>query len=300
MVIVFSLLLIFGLIQIWLLHQQQQRQQRLRIVETTASRNALSLSMRQNFIGRRIIAILDDVKFHLVGEKNNKLLQHGIIILLVQVGGVYISQEYLQLSLYISLPALLFLTLYTLYLRAKKQMRQKFEVEFSEALNIINSSIRAGNAVTQGISECGKKLGGIVGEELRQVTQRLDIGEDVENVFIDSYHRLPYREYYFFIITVLINMKGGGQVKEVMSRLGTLISDGRIMERKKFAMTAEVRMSIKILTAIPIGFFFFMKFQSPDSFNILLYHPIGQILLYYSISSVLLGILVVWMMMNKI
>lgn len=52
-------------------------------------------------------------------------------------------------------------------------------------------------------------------------------------------------------------MKGGGQVKEVMSRLGTLISNARVLEKKKYAMTSEVRMSIKILTAIPIFSFSF-------------------------------------------
>lgn len=300
MVIIFFLLLLLGLMQIWLLYRQQQRKQRLHIVESIASRNALSTSLRQNFIGRRIIVFFNDVRFHLLGEKNNMVLRHGVIILLVQVGGVYVSQEFLHLSLFTMLPVLFTLTLYALYLRARKRMRQDFEVEFSEALNIINSSIRAGNTVTQGINECGKKLEGAVGEELRQVSQRLDIGEDVENVFMGSYQRLPYREYYFFIVTVLINMRGGGQVKEVMSRLGTLISDSRIIERKKYSMTAEVRMSIRILTAIPIFFFFFLKYQSPANFDVLLFHPVGQIMLYYAIASIFLGLLIVWIMMNRI
>lgn len=300
MLIIFTLLFLIGVIQIYLMYQQQQRKKRLHIVETATSRNALAVSMRQNFVGRRVIDTFNDARFHLLGEKNTMLLQHAVIILLVQVASIYICKEYLQLSLFVMLPLCFILTLYALYLRARKKKRQSFEIEFSEALNIINSSIRAGNTVAQGISECGKKLEGVVGEEFHQVSQRLDIGEDVENVFMDSYHRLPYREYYFFIVTVLINMKGGGQIKEVMSRLSTLISEGRIIERKKYSMTSEVRMSIKILTGIPIFFFFFLKFQSPENFDVLLYHPVGQLMLYYAIASILLGLLIVWMMMNKI
>lgn len=136
-------------------------------------------------------------------------------------------------------------------------MRLQFDAQFSEALNIINSSIRAGNSVIQGIEQCGQKIDGVLGDEFRQISQRLEIGEDAESVFLASWRRLPFSEYYFFIITVQLNMKGGGQVKEVMSRLGTLISNARVLEKKKYAMTSEVRMSIKILTAIPIFSFSF-------------------------------------------
>ncbi|NYY80265.1 hypothetical protein DMH27_05310 [Raoultella planticola] len=50
------------------------------------------------------------------------------------------------------------LTLYGLYLNSKKKMRLQFDAQFSEALNIINSSIRAGNSVIQGLSSAGKRL----------------------------------------------------------------------------------------------------------------------------------------------
>jgi Flp pilus assembly protein TadB len=65
-------------------------------------------------------------------------------------------------------------------------------------------------------------------------------------------------------------------------------------------MTSEARMSVKILAAIPVLFFMFMKFQSPESVDILLNHPLGKMLFYYSVGSILFGLLVVWMMMNKI
>ncbi len=300
MIVIFLLLILLGMLQLWLWHQQQRRTQTLRQTASKTEINALAQRLRRHSLGKRVSIIFNDIHFHLVGKQRSVLLQHIFILCVAQGGGVYVSQEYLHLSLLITMPVVLVMTLYALYIRSRKKMRQEFETAFSEALNIVNSSIRAGNSVVQGIEQCGQKMEGMVGEEFRQVSQRLEIGEDPESVFMDSYDRMPYREYYFFIITVLINMKGGGQVKEVMSRLGTLISNGRIIERKKYAMTSEVRMSIKMLTAIPIFFFFFIKFQSPASFDILLYHPAGQYILYYSIFSILLGLFISWMMMNKI
>lgn len=300
MIVIFSFLLLAGLFQAWRWYRQQKRLQRLQQVEFAR----VGRDVKNPLVGHSLqewgVQKLNELRFHLLGNQRSTALRHGLIILFVQVGILYLNQNYLNLEPFFVQLVFLILTLYGLYLNSKKKMRLAFEAQFSEALNIINSSIRAGNSVIQGIEQCGQKIDGVLGEEFRTVSQRLEIGEDVESVFMSSWKRMPFSEYYFFIITVQLNMKGGGQVKEVMSRLGTLISNTRIIEKKKYAMTSEVRMSIKILTAIPIFFFFFIKYQSPANFDILLHHPIGQMLLYYAIASVLSGLLIVWVMMNKI
>ncbi|HKS35297.1 MAG TPA: type II secretion system F family protein [Enterobacteriaceae bacterium] len=300
MIVIFALLIGLGCLQALFWIAQQRRTVQLHRSESSSARPALQQFIARHAVGRRINTFLTDVRAHLVGRHRRVQLIHLAVVLVVQIVTAYLNQMYIQLELYIVLPIVFPLTLYALYLRSKKVMRQQFEAAFSEALNVINSSLRAGNSVIQGIEQCGQKLTGIVGEEFRQIAQRLEIGEDPENVFIDSWGRLPYREYYFFIITVLINMKGGGQVREVMARLGVMVSNNRIMERKKYAMTSEARMSVKILAFIPVAFFALMNIQSPDSVDVLLHHPVGQILFYYSVGSILFGLLVVWMMMNKI
>lgn len=300
MIVIFALLIGLGCLQVLFWLGQQRRTVQLHRSESSSARLGMQHFIARHAVGRRINTFLADVRSHLVGRHRRVQLIHLAVVLVVQAGTTYLNQMYLQLELYIVLPIVFPLTLYALYLRSKKAMRQQFEAAFSEALNVINSSLRAGNSVIQGIEQCGQKLTGIVGEEFRQIAQRLEIGEDPENIFIDSWGRLPYREYYFFIITVLINMKGGGQVREVMARLSVMVSNSRIMERKKYAMTSEARMSVKILAFIPVAFFALMNIQSPDSVDVLLHHPVGQILFYYSVGSILFGLLVVWMMMNKI
>lgn len=300
MIVIFALLIALGCLQVLFWLGQQRRTLQLHRRESVSARSGLQQFIARHAVGRRLNTFLADVRSHLVGRHRRVQVLHLAVVVLMLIGAAYVNQMYLHLELYIVLPVVCLLTLYALYLRSKKMMRQQFELSFSEALNVINSSLRAGNSVIQGIEQCGQKLAGIVGEEFRQVAQRLEIGEDPESVFIDSWLRLPYREYYFFIITVLINMKGGGQVREVMARLSIMVSNSRIIERKKYAMTSEARMSVKILAVIPVAFFALMNFQSPESVQILLYDSLGKILFYYSVGSILFGLLVVWMMMNKI
>lgn len=65
-------------------------------------------------------------------------------------------------------------------------------------------------------------------------------------------------------------------------------------------MTSEARMSVKVLVIIPVFFFFFIKFVSPDNFDILIGTDSGRFILYYAVGSILTGIWLVWMMMNKV
>ncbi|MCW2480008.1 type II secretion system F family protein [Candidatus Symbiopectobacterium sp. NZEC135] len=300
MIFIFISMLLLGLLQLVLALKKRKNIRRLRHIATVPTANRLTHLLQQHLLWQRLVVLFSDVPRYLIGKEYNLALKNGLVVFFVQGVSIYSSLTYLHLDVLIVSPLMLLLTLYVLYQRSKKVARTVFETAFSEALNIINSVISAGNSVTLGIEQCGDKIVGTLGEEFRRISQRLEIGEEVENVLMESYRRLPYREYYFFIVTVLVNMKGGGQIKDVMTRLALMISNGRIIERKKMAMTSEVRMSVKILTAIPILFLFFIKYTSPENFSILLYDPVGKVILYYAMGSIFSGFFILWLMMNKL
>ena len=118
-------------------------------------------------------------------------------------------------------------------------------------------------------------------------------------VFEDSYGRYPYKEFYFFITIVRTNLIKGGQIREVISRLGRVIADSNKMEKKKKAMTSEARMSAMIVACFPIAFFLFMQFTMPDNFDFLINDPSGRYILYYVFGSELFGMGIIWWLMRK-
>ncbi|MNC06631.1 Bacterial type II secretion system protein F domain protein [compost metagenome] len=299
-VIVFISLIVLGLLQCYNLFVLQQRTKVLRkaeLIGLTKEKKSIKAVLRTF---PRVYHTLKELQFHLIGKTRSVWMKTVTVCIVLQGVIFYVNHEFLHLKVTTILPLGLVFTVVGVYVNNKKKSRVTFERDFAEALNIINSSIRAGNSIVRGICECGGKLTGQLGEEFNNIAQRLEIGESANSVFAESFNRFPYKEYYFFILTVQLNMKGGGQVKEVMNKLTSLISNGRIIDRKKISMTSEVRMSVKILAAIPTLFIIFMKFSSPQNFDILLYHPTGQIIFYYSVGSILLGLFIVWLMMNKI
>lgn len=237
---------------------------------------------------------------NLIGKNRELVLIHSGVMVVVSCALLYVNAEFLQFDKVIVLAVGIIATIYILYMRQVKISRRNFERDFSEALNIINSSVRVGRPVMQGFEECAQRINSDFGQEFRRILMRLDIGDDPERVFMEAYKRYPYSEFFSFVITVLINMKGGGQVSEVMSRLTQLISASKTLDRKKTAMTAEARMSVKVLVIIPVFFFFFLKFLAPENFEILVGTDAGRYILYYAFGSILFGLFLVWSMMNKV
>ncbi len=157
-------------------------------------------------------AKIQKIRTHLLGKNNELFVKHIAILMVVSVAVLYINMEFLNFDKLIVLSVSICACIYVLYIQQIKKSRREFERDFSEALNIINSAVRVGRPVMQGFEECGRVIDSDFGREFKRIIMRLDIGDEPERVFMDSYSRYPYSEYFSFVITVLINMKGGGRL----------------------------------------------------------------------------------------
>ncbi|RTZ14461.1 pilus assembly protein TadB [Vibrio aquaticus] len=186
------------------------------------------------------------------------------------------------------------------YLFLQKRERKHFEETFPDALNMLASSLSAGESIGRGITYVGQKLEGEVGKEFKLMSERLNLGEPIDEVFRKSCRRFPYPSFHFFVITLRANMQRGGQLKEVMSRLNRQMFEARAVERKKYALTSEARISAKIVGATPFFFLFILQFLSPENFEFVMFHPEGRPILYYMVSSEAIGMFIIWMLMKKV
>jgi len=178
--------------------------------------------------------------------------------------------------------------------------RKQFEESFPDALNMLTSSLSAGESVGKGIGFVGEKLSGEVGKEFKRMSERLKLGEPLDDVFRKSCERFPYPSFQFFVITLRANMQRGGQLKEVMTRLNRQMFEARAIERKKFAMTSEARISAKIVGATPFVFLFLLQFLSPENFEFIMFSEAGRPILYYMLVSETIGLAIIWALMKRV
>ncbi|MEH0688123.1 type II secretion system F family protein [Vibrio cholerae] len=222
---------------------------------------------------------------------------------LIVVGLVSVSlylQRLLELSspwIVFALPALGFVYM-VFWSRSKR--RSEFEQLFPDALNIMMSSITAGESVTQSIIYVGKALDNSIGYQFRDMGERLKLGEPVEQVFARANKYFPYPVFLFFTVTVRANISRGGQLKSVMAKLIRVLVDARTMEKKKGAMTSEARLSAKIVGSLPFLFMLLLSYINPKNIDFVLTDESGRYILYYVLISEAIGMFIIWLLIRSV
>ncbi|TDQ57634.1 tight adherence protein B [Mesocricetibacter intestinalis] len=264
------------------------------------------IHQREDAFNRGLTGFWNGIKFRLklwryyfVSGDNKNLGRNILISIMLFFVCFFLNQEFIQLDRMIFLAAFLLLFVVFIWKKGQRRNRKIFEDKFPEVIQILNSATSSGAGLLQALGHCGRDITGQLGEEFRNIHRRLAIGEEPHSVFEDSYSRYPYKEFYFFITIIRINLDKGGQVREVITRLGRVIADSKKMDKKKKAMTSEARISAMIVGAFPLIFSIIMKFTMPENFDYVINDPNGRIILYYVLGSEILGMLIIWWLMRK-
>ncbi|GEK14091.1 type II secretion system F family protein [Aliivibrio fischeri] len=208
--------------------------------------------------------------------------------------GILINRSMIHASPYIVVLISIAAGLIWGYVWLQEREQKQFNERFPDALNMLSSAVSAGESITHAIAFVGKKLEGDVGKEFKIMGERLQLGESPDEVFKKSCVRFPYPAFRFFVITLRANMNRGGQLRDVISRLNRLMFDARAVERKKYALTSEARISAKIVCATPFFFLFILQFLSPENYEFVMFHAEGRPILYYVLISEAIGMLIIW------
>jgi len=219
-----------------------------------------------------------------------------VFVLAVQV----ININYLHFS---NLPVVASLTPVSYFLWYKillKKRKKEFEVDFTESISAINGAISSGRTFLQAMDDYSKGNDNKLAKEFGVITRKINFGDNPEVVFLESWKKYPYKEYYFFIVAILLNINSGGRLREVLGKLQRSLANNTAMEKKMMTLTSEMRMASKITGAIPFFFLVLLKFISEENFDFIFEDPRGNILLYYLLGSVATGTLVIKFLMRKI
>ncbi|OCG21521.1 MULTISPECIES: type II secretion system F family protein [unclassified Gilliamella] len=307
MILILSVVLIFvALVNILVLLRRKERLQIFYNVEVkkvsltslvedqlTQKKQSFGDQISSNFI----ITIKSYYNLLIMGQSKVRLLVYVFIGI---VAGIIFNQQYINFDNYIAIPLSAVVTIVIILFIKKKKLTKEFYETFPEVLNIITGAVSSGNAITTSFKECGNTVDGIVGKTMKEVDSRIEIGENIESVLLNSYLRLPFPEYYFFILTVMVNIDSGGELKEILSRLTKMLTNNRILTKTRDGKTAELRMTMTILGCMPFGFLLMLKLISPTHYENLVDTTVGNYLLYYVVGSVVIGYLIIKGMINKI
>ncbi|WP_035476634.1 type II secretion system F family protein [Aliagarivorans taiwanensis] len=230
------------------------------------------------------------------------ILTGAVLLSLAMVAGIALAIKLQMrgsgfLALWLAFPCF---TLLAWWWMMSQRRKAKFSTSFPDALNIMMSAVTAGESMMAAMAYVGKLTDSAIGREFAYMAERFKLGESTDVVFERSILRYPYPAYLFFIVALKANISRGGALKPVMSRLIKVLVESKSLEKKKYALTSEARLSAKIVASFPVIFGVIMYYISPSNVHFILFDPDGRIIFWYVLISELLGLGIIWALVKGV
>ena len=131
-----------------------------------------------------------------------------------------------------------------------------------------------------------------VGPILRGVRDGLEAGLDPDVALRAATERLGMAEFTMFAAVLRLQRRSGGGVSTAFSNLSSTLRERRQTALKTHASTAQSRLTLLILSVMPVLILVAQKFISPGSVDVLFGTDRGTTLLQVGVGLIVLGILV--------
>jgi len=135
--------------------------------------------------------------------------------------------------------------------RLEAKFARQFLDNLPDAIDLVVRAVRAGIPVTEAIDSAGRDTRSPVREEFRRVADETAIGIDLEDALVRAARRVNQADFRFFVVALALQRETGGRLAETLENLSEIIRRRKEMRLKIRAMTAEGRMSAKVVAGIP-------------------------------------------------
>ena len=179
-------------------------------------------------------------------------------------------------------------------LKKMKQRRMKaFEAQFPEAVELVTRALKAGHSFSAGLKMAASEMADPIKTEFGRTFEDYSYGKTMEHALAGMVSRVDLDDVKFFASAVNLQRETGGNLTELLENLGFVIRERFKLERTVSALSAEGRLSGKILASMPPGLFVMLWFSAPDYISIAIEHPVGQTVLGLGVAFEILGMIVI-------
>ncbi|MEE2758157.1 MAG: type II secretion system F family protein [Myxococcota bacterium] len=174
----------------------------------------------------------------------------------------------------------------------RRQRLVQIEKNLPEALQVLIISLKSGHAMPKAIATTADEMSGPLRSELQILADELRLGRSVEVGFLRLGQRLErLQTVRTFVVAVVVLQQTGGNMVEVLEQLVEALHEQSQYARKLAAMTAEGRMSARILCGLPPVFLGLTAMAAPDYVGGLLNAGAGIAILLVAITLYVSGVL---------
>jgi len=221
----------------------------------------------------------------------------GKFLLICTASGVLLG--FLALMVFhspILIPPFLILGLFVpcMFVAVKRARRfKRFEQLFPEAIDLLGRAVRAGHAFTTALELIGTECAEPVSGEFRKVFEQQKFGLPLRDALLNLAERVPSVDVSFFVTAVMLQRETGGNLADILDSLSFVIRERFKILRQVKVYTAQGRLTMGLLMALPPGCVVLMMFINRDFIMPLFTDPMGHMLLAAGVLSQIIGYLVI-------
>lgn len=223
----------------------------------------------------------------------------GMLCLLLGVGSATAAIAAHAHAAFVPLSAILggSLPVFWLLLRRRKRL-QKFATQLPDALEMLSRALRAGQSLAAGMNMIAGEMAAPLGKEFGRVFEEQNLGVSLDDSLQSLTERVPNLDLKFFATAIVLQRQTGGDLAEILDKIGHLIRERFQIWGQVQALTGEGRLSGTVLLALPILLFLTVYKLNPDYIMLLFTDEIGNKMLIAAVIMQILGALVIRKIVN--
>ncbi|MBU4233027.1 MAG: type II secretion system F family protein [Desulfobacterales bacterium] len=184
--------------------------------------------------------------------------------------------------------------------RKKKRKTLQFEAQLPEAMELLSRSLHAGHTLPSAIELLSGEMAPPLSTEMLIAFEEQRFGIGMADSLVHMVGRVDSPDLKYFVTAVLIQQETGGNLVELIEKIGRIIRARLNFKIKIRALTGDGRLSATVLTILPIFMFFVLLIVKPEYEAVLIYEPFGRTLLGGGIVFLLSGLYVLRKMVKSI
>ncbi len=180
---------------------------------------------------------------------------------------------------------------YASHMRSKRF--QRFEEKFPETMDTLARAVRAGHAFTTALELIANEIAEPIAGEFRQLYEEQKFGLPVREALLNLTERIPLVDVKFFVTAVMLQRETGGNLAEILDNLSYVIRERFKIMRQVRVHTAQGRMTMLLLMALPPIIVVTMRILNPGFIQPLFTDAIGHMLIVAGITLQTIGYFVI-------
>ena len=176
------------------------------------------------------------------------------------------------------------------WLKSKQKKRiAAFREQLPEALDMLVSAMKAGYSFQAAMRFIGEEVKEPLGPEFSRFYEEQRLGMEVRTALLALQARVDLLDLKMFVTAVLIQRETGGNLSEVLDNISTLMRERAALKGEIETLTAESKMSARILSLLPLAVFLIINLINPQFMRPMLASPFGMMAFGAAAVMVIIG-----------